>query len=75
MRVLAFVGCIAGILLGGFWLLQGLALITVKPILCFADCQPLEGPSATWALIGAGLLAASARGIARLRRSRRQAAT
>ena len=40
-------------LLGGLWLLQGLGLVRIAPILCFADCQPLEGPSPTWAVVGA----------------------
>lgn len=44
-------------LLGGLWLLQGLGIVHMRPILCFADCASLQGPSTTWALIGAGVLA------------------
>ena len=43
---LGFVG------LGTLWLLQGTGLLAIKPILCFANCEPLEGPSLTWGLIG-----------------------
>lgn len=39
------------VLLGGLWLVQGLG-VSVPPILCFAECQLLEGPSPTWAIIG-----------------------
>jgi hypothetical protein len=45
------------VLLGGLWLLQGLGVVHMRPILCFADCTPLQDPSTTWALIGAGVLA------------------
>jgi hypothetical protein len=45
------------VLLGGLWLLQGLGVVHMRPILCFADCAPLQGSSTTWALIGAGVLA------------------
>lgn len=44
-------------LLGGLWLLQGLGIVHLRPILCFADCVPLQGPSTTWTFIGAGVLA------------------
>lgn len=56
---------LAAVLLGGLWLLQGLGLVQVKPILCFADCEPLQGPSAAWAIIGFLVLAAGAFGISR----------
>ena len=36
---------ILAILLGGLWLPQGLGLVEVRPILCFADCAPVQGPS------------------------------
>jgi hypothetical protein len=52
-----FTGLIAA-LLGGLWLLQGLGIVHIRPILCFADCAPLQGPSATWAAIGALVLSA-----------------
>ncbi len=52
-----FTGLIAA-LLGGLWLLQGLGIVHIRRILCFADCAPLQAPSATWAAIGALLLLA-----------------
>lgn len=39
-------------LLGGLWLLQGLGLVHIKPILCFANCEPVQGPSTTWVIVG-----------------------
>lgn len=58
MKIVSFsIGLIAA-LLGGLWLLQGLAIVHLQPILCFADCAPVQGPSATWAVIGAALLTA-----------------
>lgn len=47
---------LAGALLGGLWLLQGLGIVELRPILCFADCEPVQGPSVTWAVIGAIVL-------------------
>ena len=55
-KIYFFTGLIVA-LLGGLWLLQGLGIVHMRPILCFADCAPLQGPSTTWALIGAGVLA------------------
>ncbi len=46
------------VLLGGLWLLQGLGIVHMRPILCFADCVPVQGPSTKWAVIGAGVLIA-----------------
>ncbi len=46
-------------LLGGLWLLQGLRLVHIRPILCFADCAAIQGKSPTWAVIGAVTLAIS----------------
>lgn len=40
-------------MLGGLWVLQGLGLVHLQPILCLADCAPLQGPSRVWASIGA----------------------
>ena len=53
MRILALVFGIAAISLGGLWLLQGLGVVQIRPILCFADCAPIQGPSTTWAVVGA----------------------
>lgn len=60
-KVALFLG-LAGTLVGGLWLFQGLGIVQLRPILCFADCAALQGPSATWAVIGA--LVSMAGGIA-----------
>jgi hypothetical protein len=52
-----FTGLVAA-LLGGLWLLQGLGIVHLRPVFCFADCVPIQGSSATWTVIGAGFLAA-----------------
>lgn len=51
--IIIAVGIIA-ILLGGLWLVQG--LVTIEPILCVAECEPLQGPSVTWVITGAVVL-------------------
>jgi len=66
MRTFVLVVSILAVLLGGLWLLQGLGLVQVRPILCFANCEPVQGPSSTWAIVG--LLVAAA-GILGIRRS------
>lgn len=43
---------VVSVLLGGLWLLQGLGVVHVRPILCFADCAPIEGASQTWLIVG-----------------------
>jgi hypothetical protein len=43
-------------LLGLLWLLQGADLIHIRPILCVANCKPLEGGSVGWMTAGALLL-------------------
>ena len=55
-KIIFCVGLIAA-LLGGLWLLQGMGLVNIRPILCFADCVPVQEPSATWAITGALALA------------------
>jgi hypothetical protein len=52
MRAIALVVSVISLLLGGLWLLQGLGLLHVRPILCFVDCAPIQGPSLTWAIVG-----------------------
>ncbi|HEY6926558.1 MAG TPA: hypothetical protein VI653_23945 [Steroidobacteraceae bacterium] len=52
-------------LLGLLWLLQGADLLHVRPILCVANCKPVEGGSIGWMTAGAivlvlGLLAIGA---------------
>jgi hypothetical protein len=59
-KILLIIAGLIGVGLGGLWLVQGLGLVTIAPILCVADCQPLEGPSPTWAVIGFVVLAAGA---------------
>ena len=63
MKKVAFVVGVMAAVLGGLWLLQGLGIAHVRPILCFADCAPVQGPSPTWAVIGAVMMAAGALGI------------
>lgn len=57
MKTIAFIVGLIAALLGGLWLLQGLGIVHLRPILCFADCAPVQGPSTTWAVIGAVVLA------------------
>lgn len=52
MKTIALVVGVLSVLLGGLWLLQGLGLVHIRPILCFANCAPIQGPSSTWATIG-----------------------
>jgi len=52
MKVIAFLLGLPAALLGGLWLLQGLGVVTIPPVLCVAECEPLEGPSTMWAIIG-----------------------
>ena len=56
-KTILFIGVISA-LLGGLWLLQGLGVVHVRPILCFADCTAIQGASSVWATIGFLLLAA-----------------
>ena len=55
--VIAALGLVLA-LLGGLWLVQGLGLVTIEPIACVGACEPLEGPSPTWAAIGLVVFAA-----------------
>jgi hypothetical protein len=52
MKTVAPIAGVISLLLGGLWLFQGLGLVHVRPILCFADCAPIQGASLTWAIIG-----------------------
>ena len=58
--------------LGLLWFLQGADLVHIRPILCVANCQPLQGGSIGWMTAGVLLsivgLAAVAAGIRRRRR-------
>ncbi len=57
MKLAAMIFGVISALLGGLWLLQGLGTVRLQPILCFADCAAIQGPSLTWAVIGAFALA------------------
>ncbi|HWA01546.1 MAG TPA: hypothetical protein VG841_14660 [Caulobacterales bacterium] len=48
---LTLVGLVC-LVLGGLWFLQGLGVVRMQPVLCVADCAPLEGPSLTWTTVG-----------------------
>lgn len=47
-----FIGIVM-VLLGLLWLLQGVGVIQMCPVLCFANCECITGGSLTWAIIGA----------------------
>ena len=68
MKRVALIFGILAVLLGGFWLLQGLGLVHLRPILCVANCAPVEGPSLTWAVVGFLVVVAGAGAIAHGRR-------
>ena len=63
MRIVVLVFGLIALLLGGLWLLQGLGVVQVRPILCFANCAPIQGPSLTWAVVGAVALAVGGFGV------------
>jgi hypothetical protein len=50
--ILLFIGLIFT-LLGLLWFLQGIGVLNMAPILCFADCEPVVGGSPVWAIVGA----------------------
>lgn len=62
MKKIIFVVGVISLLLGGLWLLQGLGVVHIRPILCFANCEPVQEASLTWAIVG--FLFATAGGIA-----------
>lgn len=45
-------GIILG-LLGLLWFLQGSDVLHIKPMICFANCEPLTGKSLQWQIVGA----------------------
>jgi len=57
MRIVALVSGVIAVLLGALCLLQSLGIVHVRPILCFADCAPVQGPSSTCAVVGADTIA------------------
>jgi hypothetical protein len=60
MKKVAFVVGVISLLLGGLWLLQGLGVVHIRPILCFADCEPIQGASRAWAVTGLLMVTAGA---------------
>ena len=60
MKVVGLLLGLVAVLLGGLWLLQGVGVVHLRPLLCFADCEPVQGPSASWAVIGALVFTAGA---------------
>ena len=68
MKLIALIVGILLVLLGALWLLQGLGIVTIAPVMCVAECTALSGPSILWAIIGlltivvGGALVAWARG-------------
>jgi len=57
--------------LGLFWFAQGSGLITVDPILCAGDCEPVQAPSPQWQIVGAvTVLVGGALGVRAVRRVR-----
>lgn len=49
--VLTILGAIVT-LLGMLWLVQGLGILQIGPVLCVADCEPITGRSMQWTVIG-----------------------
>ncbi len=52
MKTLAFCLGLLAAAVGGLWLLQGIGVVHLRPILCFAECDELQGRSTAWALVG-----------------------
>ena len=69
--ILLVIGTIA-VLLGGLWLLQGLGLVQIEPILCVTNCEALQGSSPLWAIVGLLVLAAGSLAILYALRRRRR---
>ena len=62
MKIVATILGVIAMLLGGLWFLQGVGIVRIPPILCVANCEPIEGPTPVWAVVGlvvliAGILA------------------
>jgi hypothetical protein len=58
------------IALGALWSVQGAGIVHLKPILCFADCTEVQGPSVRWLATGLAVVAA---GVGLLYLARRRA--
>lgn len=68
MRRATFLIGLALFLLGALWFLQGTGIVHLRPLLCFADCAPIQRPSRTWTVLGASALLV---GMVMMRRARR----
>lgn len=62
MKILLPIISVVAILLGGLWLLQGLGLVHIRPILCFANCEPV---STGWVIAGLVVMLVGISGIVR----------
>ena len=51
MIALVVVGVVL-IALGSLWLLQGVDLVHMRPILCATNCKPVTGGSSAWSTAG-----------------------
>ena len=47
MKIVGMLFGLVAVCLGGLWLLQGTGVVHLRPLLCFADCEPVQGPSAS----------------------------
>lgn len=65
MKILLPIISVVAVLLGGLWLLQGLGLVHIRPILCFANCEPVQGPSTGWVIAGLVVMLVGISGIVR----------
>lgn len=54
-RIAQIVFASIAILLGAFWFLQGVGILNICPILCFADCACVEDGSHIWSIVGASV--------------------
>jgi hypothetical protein len=51
-RIAAVIVGVILAILGLIWFLQGIAILNVCPVLCFADCECITGGSSFWAISG-----------------------
>jgi hypothetical protein len=65
MRVVIGIAGVLAFALGLLWLLQGLDAVHVRPIPCVADRAEIQERSATWAIVGAAVMAAGGFGLFR----------
>jgi hypothetical protein len=70
MRILIGLIGAAAIVLGGLWFVQGLGIVEMRPLLCFAACTPVRGPSMAWTLVGGLTLAVGTLAVASALRPR-----